>query len=112
MDFTRFTDRQLACIKGRFEAQAQDELVRRELDRPASCDWLVQVPTASLYPPDADWYPDFPSDVYTEVECGAPVTFGEGGSFTCLNGHTFAGLEAELGPYGLEWQREQEEAAQ
>jgi hypothetical protein len=38
-----------------------------------TCHWLVQVPTASLYPPEADWYPDSPADVYTVVECGSPI---------------------------------------
>jgi hypothetical protein len=52
----------------------------------ATCTWLVEVPTASLYPPEAEWYPDSPSDVYTTVECGAKVTFDPGG-FTCENGH-------------------------
>lgn len=71
------------------------------------CDWIVEVPTASLMPAEADWYPDSPSDVWTQVRCGAPVTDDGGGAYHCANGHAHAGLEAELGPYGLEWEREQ-----
>lgn len=60
-----------------------------------TCPWFVQVPTASLYPPEAEWYPDSASDVYTEVECGAPLTRDAGG-WTCANGHdhrTYGGPE-------------------
>lgn len=59
------------------------------------CKWLVEVPTASLYPPEAEWYPDSPSDVYTTVECGGDVTYDAGG-WTCSNGHnhrTYGGPE-------------------
>ena len=73
------------------------------------CTWLVQVPTWTLVPAEAEWYPDSPSDVYTIVECGAPVTVDSDGAYGCTNGHRHAGLEAELGPYGLEWEREQSE---
>jgi hypothetical protein len=63
-----------------------------DADRKATletCSWLVQVPTASLYPPEAEWYPDSPSDVYTELDCGAPV-FAKDGDLDhtfCTNGH-------------------------
>lgn len=64
-----------------------------------TCSWLVNVPTASLHPapaPEDDpngewepWYPDFPSDVYTAVECGARITSLDGTleHTTCDNGH-------------------------
>lgn len=54
-----------------------------------TCNWLVEVPTASLYPPEAEWYPDSPADVYTAVECGAPL-YAVGGDVDhtrCSNGH-------------------------
>jgi len=61
------------------------------LDHFAICSWLVNVPTASLYPPEAEWYPDSPSDVYTEIECKADAAFGTDslgrGWFKCENGH-------------------------
>lgn len=55
-----------------------------------TCTWVVAVPTASLYPPEADWYPDSPSDVYTEVACDAPVFAIDGDvevGYRCSNGH-------------------------
>lgn len=56
-----------------------------------TCGWLVDVPTASLYPPEAEWYPDSPADVYTAVPCEAPVyaidyNDPDAGWF-CSNGH-------------------------
>jgi hypothetical protein len=53
----------------------------------ALCGWLVEIPTASLYPPEADWYPDSASDVYTTVECGSLAFFDAEGSFRCEAGH-------------------------
>jgi hypothetical protein len=55
----------------------------------ATCTWLVAVPTASLYPAEAEWYPDSPADVYTEVVCGAPVYAVDGDldHTRCPNGH-------------------------
>ena len=70
------------------------------------CTWVVMVATASLYPPEADWYPDSAADVWTPVQCGAAVTVEPDGAYHCANGHRHAGLEAELEAGGLEWQRE------
>lgn len=56
----------------------------------ATCTWLVDVPTASLYPPEAEWYPDSPADVYTAVDCGAPQYAIDGdpeAGWFCTNGH-------------------------
>lgn len=55
-----------------------------------TCTWLVAVPTASLYPAEAEWYPDSAADVYTEVDCGAPVYAIDGDleiGYRCSNGH-------------------------
>jgi len=47
---------------------------------PTTCFWLVQVPSGN---PE----PDFPSDTWKEVECGAPLTTNEFGSWACSAGH-------------------------
>lgn len=76
------------------------------------CAWSVQVPTAALYPPEDEWYPESPEDLYTIVECGARVqalTDDPEGPWRCAGGHQFLGMEVELAPYGPEWQREQAE---
>jgi hypothetical protein len=46
-------------------------------------------------------------------ECGAPTRYTDedAGAFACQAGHRHAGIEAELAPWGLEWQREQIERA-
>ncbi len=75
----------------------------------APCDWLVEVPTASLFPPEAEWYPDSPADVYTIVPCGALALYDTEGRIRCEAGHFKGTLEEELGAGGYEWQREQEE---
>lgn len=64
-----------------------DERGQAEL---ATCPWLVEVPTASLYPPEAEWYPDSPADVYTVLECGAPLFAIDGdieAGWHCAHGH-------------------------
>lgn len=71
-------------------------------DTNITCNYLVEVDNCN---PE----PDFPSDCYDIVECGAAITFGDHGSFSCAAGHSYAGLEAELGAGGLEWQRELED---
>jgi hypothetical protein len=78
---------------------------------PVTCDWLVAVPTASLYPPEAEWYPDSPSDVYTEVPCGARVRRhpDHPSGTLCENGHDRLPMEIDLAPFGPQWQREQNE---
>lgn len=49
------------------------------------------------------------------VPCGAPMRaltgWGEVGAWACDAGHSFLGLEAELGPGGREWEREQADRA-
>lgn len=57
------------------------------------CSWLVDVG----YSPDGD---------PLVRECGA-LTVVVGGGYECRAGHAHRGIEAELGAYGLEWQREQ-----
>lgn len=71
------------------------------------CGWLVEIPTASLFPPEAEWYPDSPSDVYTVVECGAAEFADAEGRSRCRHGHERGTLEEELGAGGYEWAREQ-----
>ena len=69
---------------------------------PERCTWLVQV--ASGHPE-----PDFPSDLWVEIECGAAVTSNEFGSFSCEAGHRHvsysdparADFELEL----IEWEK-------
>ena len=79
------------------------------------CPWLVEVSTASLYPPEAEWYPDFADDVVTLVECGAalkqhPDYPDVEDAIICANGHERLPLEIEWAPYGPGWQREMAEA--
>lgn len=78
---------------------------------PAGCTWLVQVPSGN---PE----PDFPSDLYNEVECGAPVAIVQHGAtpadgwslgYRCTNGHEHLPLHIEHAPGGPAWQREQRE---
>lgn len=81
---------------------------------PVTCDWLVAVPTASLVHPDSDWYPDSPSDVYTEVPCGArirrhPAYPDRLDCTLCEGGHDRLPGEIELAVGGPAWQREQAE---
>ena len=54
---------------------------------PMTCNWLVQVYTATLYPPEAEWYPDSPADVFTDIECGARLFDDGHGSYHCEHGH-------------------------
>lgn len=82
---------------------------------PFTCSWLVQVSTASLYPPEAEWYPDSPADVWTLVECGARVRAhpgygvidGEPEATVCDHGHEHLPLEVSWAPFGPTWQAEQ-----
>lgn len=60
------------------------------------CFWLIEGPRTE----DGD---------RTEFECGAPARGYSDGSFDCDNGHAMGSMYEELGPYGNEWQREQEE---
>ena len=73
-------------------------------DEEMTCPWLVRIASSN---PE----PGCEADMWREVECGGVVTIepGDSGAFHCSNGHRYAGLEAELGPGGLEWQREQQE---
>lgn len=89
------SDRQLAAVVrgGGFAASAAQAQLDTRAGRSAVlavCTWVVQVFTASLYPADAEWYPDSPSDVYTDVECGASVRSLDGTTdhVCCDNGHT------------------------
>lgn len=81
---------------------------------PAACSWLVQVPTASLYPPEAEWYPDSPSDVYTVVDCGARLFDDGHGSYHCEAGHRHVSFEDPDYPAyeaELAWQERRAEGA-
>jgi len=71
------------------------------------CTWLVEVRNPAFE--CEDWYPDSPSDLTVVVECGADATHYTDGSFRCEAGHAMGTMEEELGPYGNEWRREQEE---
>lgn len=66
------------------------------------CAWAVQVPSGN---PE----PDFIEDTYVIEDCGAPAVYFEAGGFRCEAGHSLGSLEEELGPFGNEWAREQEE---
>jgi hypothetical protein len=57
------------------------------------CGWLYQVPTYTLYPADAEWYPDSPSDVYTTLACSA-LAIGDERSWVCEHGHEHVHAEA------------------
>lgn len=46
------------------------------------CHWLIRVASGCLEP-------DFPEDLWTEVECGAPLTINEYGSWKCEAGHEY-----------------------
>jgi hypothetical protein len=73
---------------------------------PFLCDWLVEVPSGN---PEPDSY----RDTVREIECGGRVFALPGWEETwarvCENGHDYLGLEAELGPGGREWLREEAE---
>jgi hypothetical protein len=45
-----------------------------------TCPWTILVPSGH---PE----PDFPSDCWTEVECGSPVVTNKYGSWRCEAGH-------------------------
>jgi len=44
------------------------------------CTWLIEVASGN---PE----PDFPEDMVRIIECGAPVTFNQYGSWKCEAGH-------------------------
>jgi hypothetical protein len=46
------------------------------------CHWLIQVPSGH---PE----PDFPEDLWTEVECGAELEINKYGSWRCAAGHEY-----------------------
>lgn len=76
------------------------------------CTWLVERANPLLFDAeaaDAGWFPESPSDMTVVVECGAPAVEDDEGRFRCEAGHFKGTLEEELGPYGYEWQREQED---
>lgn len=57
-----------------------------DIEPGATCGWLIQVPSGN---PE----PDFPSDCYLEVECGAPLAFNTHGSWRCDAGHDHVSME-------------------
>lgn len=59
------------------------------------CGWLYEVPTHTLYPADAEWYPDSPSDVYTTLACSA-LAIGDERSWVCEHGHEHVHAEARF----------------
>jgi hypothetical protein len=68
------------------------------------CDWLVEVPSGN---PE----PDFPSDCWKIVECGAAVHQhpdypNEPGAVICEAGHDRLPMHIEHAPGGPAWQRE------
>jgi hypothetical protein len=46
------------------------------------CHWLVRVSSGN---PE----PDFPEDLWKEIECGAELTVNEYGSWKCAAGHEY-----------------------
>ena len=68
------------------------------------CDWIVRVPSGN---PE----PDFPEDLWTHLPCGGrmyahPDFLQDPGAWVCEHGHSYAGLENEVGAYGREWENE------
>ena len=61
------------------------------------CTWLVET------------YNEWSEGEVVVVECGAHVTLLGGGGYRCDNGHEHLGIEAELAPFGPEWEREQQD---
>jgi hypothetical protein len=61
------------------------------------CHWLIQVPSGH---PE----PDFPEDLWTEVECGAELEINEYGSWRCAAGHEHVSYED---PRWYAWDAEQ-----
>lgn len=73
---------------------------------PQGCTWLVQVPSGH---PE----PDFPSDCWLEVPCGAPVKTNPFGSFACEGGHRHVSFaDPTRGEFELELLAEEEKADQ
>jgi hypothetical protein len=66
------------------------------------CGWLIRVPT---FHPE----PDFPSDLWREVPCCAPMHFDPPNGERCEAGHVFGNMEQRYAPFGEEWNREREE---
>lgn len=77
---------------------------------PMLCDWLIEVrrPVTDEMV-EAGWYPDFPSDLVMEVECGLPMHPHGPDGWICANGHEFGNMERRYAPFGDEWQAEQAE---
>jgi hypothetical protein len=80
-----------------------------EIPEGMTCTWLVEVPSGN---PE----PDFPSDCWTVVECGAPVSEippaevgGFEGGYECSVGHRHEPLEWAWRIGGTDWQLEQAE---
>lgn len=75
-----------------------------------TCSWLVRVASGN---PE----PDFPEDLWTEVECGARVEehpsykgrFEPGEATICENGHDRLPIEIAWAPYGPNWEIEARE---
>lgn len=68
----------------------------------ATCSWLVE---GELRPEATH------RDDRFVFACGARMRALPGwdtvGAYTCDDGHSHLGIEAEMGPYGAEWEREQ-----
>ena len=75
------------------------------------CDWLVEVPEALFHAPEEEWYPDFPSDVYRVVECGARVSSTDGSDdhTVCDAGHHRIPYAEDAAPGGPAWESEARE---
>jgi hypothetical protein len=86
--------------------------IAKTVEHTGPCTWLVERPHPGLSDPTGEWYPDSPSDMTVTEECGAMARYYTDGSFECDNGHSMGSMEEELGPYGNEWQREQEDRMQ
>lgn len=69
-----------------------------------TCGWLVRVPSGCTEP-------DFPSDLWMEVECGATLRPHGRDGHICDDGHEFGNLQDRYAPFGQAWQDEQDDMA-
>jgi hypothetical protein len=61
-----------------------------------TCTWLIEVASGN---PEPDSY----ADTIKHIECGAPLTTNEYGSYSCTNGHRHVSFDdPERGAFELE----------
>ena len=118
----------LCCKKHRLEVEAEMAADAVAAAKDEGCTWLVLAPTdfgdvsdPAMYDLETgEWmggYPDSPGDLYTEVDCGAKVTYtvAENGSkgWSCENGHSHweYGSPNQQAEEFAEWAQERHEAS-